>query len=165
MELSRRDKSSPETIKLHEWLMTFHYDFCISSATEEDDITIDIDPQTLEVMFDKSQLHQILWNLCQNGLRYSKDYPDKPKVELIGGRNPETQRVFLDVIDHGPGINRDSIQHIFEPFFTTDKKGSGLGLYIARELCESNHANLSYLPVPTGGSCFRIEFSNSEKIS
>jgi two-component system sensor histidine kinase PilS (NtrC family) len=45
---------------------------------------------------------------------------------------------------------------IFEPFFTTHSSGTGLGLYIAREICESNGARLDYRPVAGGGSCFRV---------
>jgi signal transduction histidine kinase len=47
---------------------------------------------------------------------------------------------------------------IFEPFFTTAASGTGLGLYLARELCELNRARLSYEPRRGGGSCFRITF-------
>jgi two-component system sensor histidine kinase PilS (NtrC family) len=52
---------------------------------------------------------------------------------------------------------------MFEPFFTTSGKGLGLGLYLARELCEANQAQLNYLPIPTGGTCFRISFAPNKR--
>jgi two-component system sensor histidine kinase PilS (NtrC family) len=71
------------------------------------------------------------------------------------------KKPFLDIVDNGPGIDHETADHIFEPFFTTGTSGSGLGLYISSELCSSNNAKLSYIAVPTGGSCFRIEFAES----
>ena len=66
---------------------------------------------------------------------------------------------------HGPGVPVDQMQHIFEPFYTTDNKGTGLGLYISRELCESNQARLDYKLREGGGSCFRITFAHPRKLS
>ena len=80
------------------------------------------------------------------------------RIELCGGVTLESGGPFLDVIDNGPGIPPDVAQQIFEPFYTTRAQGSGLGLYIARELSEGNQIRLSYVPVPSGGSCFRLNF-------
>ena len=71
---------------------------------------------------------------------------------------------YLEIIDNGPGIREQDMEHIFEPFFTTAEGGTGLGLYIARELCESNRLGLDYLSVPTGGSCFRISFPSTPQV-
>jgi two-component system, NtrC family, sensor histidine kinase PilS len=62
----------------------------------------------------------------------------------------------LDVLDRGPGIPPAVAAQIFTPFYTTSEHGTGLGLYIAQQLCEANQCTLSYQPVPGGGSCFRI---------
>jgi len=113
----------------------------------------------LSVYFDPTQLQQVVWNLCQNGLRYSADSKTNPRLELRVGITESSRRVHLDIIDRGPGINSAIAEQIFEPFFTTDKKGTGLGLYIARELCELNKATIKYIPSSKGGSCFRIEFA------
>jgi two-component system sensor histidine kinase PilS (NtrC family) len=107
---------------------------------------------------DASQLHQVLWNLCSNGLRYSPPAAGRPRLSLQGGIDPASQHTYLEIIDYGPGIDAKSQQHIFEPFYTTENRGSGLGLYIARELCQSNQARLSYQSADSGGRCFRIEF-------
>ena len=65
---------------------------------------------------------------------------------------------MITIADNGPGIPEDQIEKIFEPFYSTRKEGSGLGLYIAKELSESNRIRLEYFPVATGGSCFRMTF-------
>jgi two-component system sensor histidine kinase PilS (NtrC family) len=71
---------------------------------------------------------------------------------------------YLDIIDNGTGIDPELAEKIFEPFFTTKSNGTGLGLYIAREICESNQSHLDYIPVPDGGSCFRITFTSKETL-
>jgi two-component system sensor histidine kinase PilS (NtrC family) len=65
-------------------------------------------------------------------------------------------RPVVDVRDAGPGIPEEARAQLFRPFFTTSEYGTGLGLYIARELCTANEATLEYLPRPEGGGCFRI---------
>jgi two-component system sensor histidine kinase PilS (NtrC family) len=70
----------------------------------------------------------------------------------------------LEVIDHGPGIAEEHITHIFEPFYTTEASGTGLGLYISRELCESNQARLEYEPMVPRGSCMRITFAHPKRL-
>jgi len=159
--LSRRGSSAPEDIVLGDWIEKFVSEFVMSEHVEPDVVKYSGDPSKISVRFDPTQLHQIVWNLCHNGLRFSLDYPENPKLELRSGLMDESQRPYLDVIDHGPGINAETAQQIFEPFFTTDSKGSGLGLYIARELCELNKAIVRYIAVQTGGSCFRIEFAGN----
>jgi two-component system sensor histidine kinase PilS (NtrC family) len=165
LQLSRRDRSMPEDLPLKDWLQNFVQEFVHSQRCEQADISLYLDPEDFSVYMDASQLHQVLWNLCQNGLRHSQDYPGQPKLELQAGINADSRKTFLDVIDHGPGVPPEARQHIFEPFYTTESKGSGLGLYIARELCECNQARLSYVAIPTGGACFRIEFADHKSAS
>lgn len=165
LQLNRRDRARPEDLPLKSWLTHFVAEFTLSQGCSAEDIRIHIEPSDIVIRFDATQLHQILWNLMQNGLRYSKSYPHQPKLKLQGSLSANSGRPRLDIIDQGPGIKPEDVQHIFEPFYTTDAKGSGLGLYIARELCECNAAQLSYIPIPTGGSCFRIEFADTNSPS
>ncbi|MEL7448291.1 MAG: sensor histidine kinase, partial [Pseudomonadota bacterium] len=65
----------------------------------------------------------------------------------------------------GPGIDAELTDRIFEPFFTGASDGTGLGLFISRELCECNRATLLYEPREGGGSCFRIIFADPERWS
>ena len=75
----------------------------------------------------------------------------------------DMMRPYIDVIDQGPGIAENVEDQLFEPFFTTHSKGSGLGLFIARELCEANQATLNLNSNTGDGCCFRIYFSHHEK--
>jgi two-component system sensor histidine kinase PilS (NtrC family) len=102
----------------------------------------------------------------QNALRYGR-LPDQPgRVTLQVRRLAEGQgAIALEVVDRGPGIPAKIVQHIFEPFFTTHEFGTGLGLYLARQMCEVNQAVLEHHSVPGGGSCFRIRFGVSAALA
>lgn len=159
LQLSRRERSNPQSLPLRSWIDSFIQEFVLVHRVDAREIAININPPDVEIHVDPTQLQQVLTNLCDNALRHSIAAPTSPKVELRGGLTRESGGPFLDVIDHGPGIAPENADHIFEPFFTTETTGSGLGLYIARELCEINRARLHYIPVPSGGACFRINFS------
>ncbi|MBI3777049.1 MAG: ATPase [Gammaproteobacteria bacterium] len=163
LQLSRRDRSNPQPLALNPWLTNFAAEFAAEHHVDASSVSVDITPPGIVIHVDHSQLQQVLTNLCDNGLRHSGDYAGLPKIELHGGITRESGGPFLDVVDHGPGIPPDIALNIFEPFFTTEATGTGLGLYIARELCEINRARLNYLPIPSGGSCFRINFSDFER--
>lgn len=163
LQLSRRDRSNPQPLVLQPWLANFAAEFTTEHHIDARSVSINIDPPELVIHVDLSQLQQVLTNLCDNALRHSGGYAGLTKIELRGGITRESGGPFLDVIDHGPGIPPDIAQNIFEPFFTTEPTGTGLGLYIARELCEINRARLNYLPIPNGGSCFRLNFTDFER--
>jgi two-component system sensor histidine kinase PilS (NtrC family) len=114
----------------------------------------------VRVRMDPVQLHQVLTNLCENGLRYARE---RPCLTLRTGTVEATGRPFLDVCDSGPGVPDEVVESLFEPFFTTEKQGTGLGLYIARELCEINHGSLSHLGRTEHGHCFRITFAHPRR--
>ncbi|MCY1303673.1 Globin-coupled histidine kinase [compost metagenome] len=114
---------------------------------------------------DPNQLTQVLTNLVQNGLRYRTQQHGTGQVWLNLFRDSETELPVLEVLDDGPGISPEQQARLFEPFFTTETKGTGLGLYISRELCESNQARIDYKMRNEGGSCFRITFAHPRKLS
>ena len=161
MQLSRRDKSVPERITLNAWLKVFLDEFTSTHDIDRGKIGLNVAPQNVEITVDPSHLRQILTNLCQNGIRHGGEHKGVYLLEIQAGKSRDVQGAFLDVIDYGPGIDVEMAGQIFEPFFTTATKGTGLGLYIARELAEANQAHLDYVPIPTGGSCFRITFSDN----
>ncbi|MCK4744389.1 MAG: ATP-binding protein, partial [Sulfuriflexus sp.] len=164
--LSRRDRAEPVLFELREWLNSFTDDFLRSEQIEPTDLAIDEDSEQIEIRMDPSQLHQVVWNLVRNGLRHSSNYDGHPKVILKTGLPNDDKKPYLDIIDHGQGISPEQSLHIFEPFYTTESSGVGLGLYIARELCEGNQARLDYLKIPEekgGGSCFRITFADPRR--
>ena len=164
LDLSRRDRTRPEDFTLQPWLEEFCREFLRAYKERTPNIAIQVQPVDLAVRFDPSHLYQILWNLCTNAyLHGALPTEQTPRIRLTAGRDKARLRPFLDVIDFGPGIPEAEAGKIFEPFFTTKPRGTGLGLYISREMCEANRAQLQYLRSPQGGSCFRITFANSSK--
>ena len=89
--------------------------------------------------------------------------PGSDVIELRIGRLASTARPFLEVADRGPGIAVQHREKIFEPFFTGNERGTGLGLFLARELAQTNGATLLYEPRTSGGSLFRIVFRDPER--
>ncbi len=104
----------------------------------------------------------MLWNLCDNALKYARS-ATVPRSSCAVGEWLGTGRPYLEVADRGPGIDTQNVDRIFEPFFTSGEGGTGLGLFIARELCQYNGALLLYEAASGGGSIFRIIFSDPQR--
>ena len=160
MGISRQERTAPVIIELTDWLESFVQEFISRNKLENDSIRISNGSEEILARMDPTQLHQIVWNLMENGIRYSRH---NPLIEIKCANMGETNRPYIEITDHGPGIPKEIEQHLFEPFFTTDTNGTGLGLYIARELCEANQATLNLADNTTGGCCFRIYFSHPGK--
>ncbi|MEX2475644.1 PAS domain-containing sensor histidine kinase [Marinobacter sp.] len=163
LDLSRRRVASSEPINVGQWLREFRDEYLQTQTSDNQvaaEIELKLEPDLPSARFDKSQIEQVLVNLCDNGLRYSEYNSGKRFVELHAGVTPDGERAYLDVRDIGPGIAEDQRTSVFEPFFTTDKRGTGLGLYLARELCEANQAHLSLVEDDNPGCCFRITFAH-----
>ena len=160
MSISRRQIPNIESIELKSWLERFRTEFSEHYSLSENEFVIECKSKKRLVQMDSTQLHQVLWNLSQNAVRYSRH---SPKLVMTLGINESNERPYLDVKDTGPGIELNEAQQLFEPFFTTEKEGTGLGLYIARELCEINQANLYLHENTEQGCCFRIVFSHPER--
>ena len=157
LQLSRRKEANTECFDLRVYLKTFYDELLMGQGLNQSDIVLYVHSTPLMVYFDQQQLYQVLYNLCENGLRYSEG---TPLLELTAGINEESNRPYLEVLDHGKGMTTEVKAQIFEPFFTTESKGTGLGLYITRELCEENKASLHLVSSVDTGSCFRIYFSS-----
>jgi two-component system sensor histidine kinase PilS (NtrC family) len=113
---------------------------------------------------DQTHLSQVLTNLLDNGLRYSRQHTGTARVTLRVNKSRNDDISYLEVIDYGPGIRDDQLAQVFDPFYTTEERGSGLGLYISKELCEINQASLHYHRTADGKSCFRIDFSHFQRM-
>lgn len=164
LQLSRRQSSKPERLDLNSFVPRFISEF---QQTYEQPVQVVFEsyPQALITQIDPQQLTQVLTNLCQNGVFYSQEHSGRAQIHLKCGKLPYSDRPYLDIIDEGPGIKAEDVEHIFEPFFTTRATGTGLGLYLAKELCEANESGLNYIPQEQTGACFRITFPHAERIS
>lgn len=168
LDLSRRRQANVEVTDVGQWLTGFVTDYrgnIIEQADHsEPDIQLYLANDAPPARFDRSQLEQVLVNLCDNGLRYSETHTGKAILAISVAVTGDGERCYVDIADNGPGINAEQYQHIFEPFFTTDNGGTGLGLYLARELCEANQAQLSLLESAGEGCCFRITFAHHGRL-
>jgi two-component system sensor histidine kinase PilS (NtrC family) len=158
MQLNRRDRAMPEVFELDVMLRAFIEEFCLAERLDQGMMVLEGLP-VFKVTFDRGHLRQVLWNLCFNALRYCRKLPGSLSLTM----GVSDQRVVLDVQDDGPGIQAEQQGKLFEPFFTTAADGTGLGLYIAKELCEANGALLEYHRSGKPGACFRITFCEPDK--
>ncbi len=147
LKLNRRDQATREHFKVGEYLHTFVSEFSEIEKIPGDIILIDIEGDPT-VAFDRSHLNQVMWNLCRNALRYCRKQAGSILLRVRPG--PRQSTIELSVIDDGTGVAEALRGHLFEPFFTTASSGTGLGLYIAREICEANGATLEYVDRPVG---------------
>ena len=143
LQLSRREKSRPDIFDLTEWLEEVTKEFKGALPEMKIDLEASFKDEEVLVLFDRSQLHQAVWKLMENALQHAGRDGVAPQVNIKMERLLDTGNCLITVEDNGPGISDEQITHIFEPFYTTNKQGSGLGLYIARQLCEVNQAELT----------------------
>ena len=161
LSLSRKQTTTLEPTELSHWLNNFLQEFQEFNQLGDNWYTLNLQEEHPQVLTDSNYLHQILWNICTNAIKYANNQNNQPIVALDAYRNPKTKTFYLDIIDSGPGIPHDDQDKLFEPFYTTSNSGTGLGLYISRELCLSLGGDLSYHHMSSGGSCFRIRFANN----
>ena len=160
--LNRRDRAQPELIDAKPYLEQFLRDFCANEKASAQIFALEIS-STGRPVFDRSHLDQILWNLVRNARRHGRG--QSRSVIILLRNAPDADNLILEISDDGPGVSVEAMAHLFEPFFTTDASGTGLGLYIARELAEVNGARLEYAgtavrgraeAAPLSGACFRL---------
>ena len=159
LQLSRRESSRPERFQLEPWLQEFAEEFTRTLELQEGELSVADVTEDLEIRMDPSHLRQVLWNLCDNAVKYASE-TGGIMVELKAGQTQRTGQPYLEVLDRGHGVDPQTVDKIFEPFYTDRKGGTGLGLYISRELCELNRATLVFQPREDGGSIFRVVFAD-----
>jgi len=162
LQLSRQQRGTPEVILLHQWLQHFRDEFVSTNKLQAYQVQIKIRPQSIEILFDSNQLHQVMWNLCSNAINHTNMEHSNIMINIQGEIDGDINQPYIDIIDNGPGIDEETQTHIFDPFFTTSSEGTGLGLYITKEVIESNRAKIRHISPPTGGTCFRIYFQQAQ---
>ncbi len=163
LALSRREAARPESLQLVPWVEDFTREFVQTLELYEGAVTLTPGRADIEARMDPTHLHQILWTLCDNAVKYASVAAGAIAVEISCGVLEPSGRPYLEVADRGPGIKPDKVEQIFEPFYTSQPGGTGLGLYISRELAERNGAALRYQPRAGGGSAFRIVFADPKR--
>ena len=189
LQLSRRESTQMESFELASWIEEFRDEFCETMQWPPDQLVgINVEtsssptgsypalalreirdghepalPMGLEVTADPTQLRQVVWNLCDNAIKYGLRNRVTDVIEIRYGRLKPAARPFLEVADRGPGVRDEDAERIFEPFFSGERQGSGLGLFLARELAQTSSATLLYEPRAGGGSIFRLVFADPRR--
>jgi len=157
LQLNRRDRQQPEAIPLGEFVRTLTEEIIQAESIPPGGLVIDISDDLL-VMFDRGHLNQIAWNLVRNAWQHCQKRDASIRIAARPGYMGDA--VICELGDDGPGVPAEFRAQIFEPFFTTRPGGTGLGLYIARELADANGAALELLP-RSPGAIFRMTFKRA----
>ena len=157
LQLSRRDRASPEPTRLAPWVQRLAEELRRAHHLAQDQVAVRISPADAAVVTDPRQVGQVVSVLLDNAVTHFVGRRDGLRIAVDGGEAADGT-LYLDVADNGPGIPEEVRARIFEPFFSTRHHGTGLGLYIARELSESCGVRLEHLPAAEGGCRFRLSF-------
>jgi two-component system sensor histidine kinase PilS (NtrC family) len=156
LQMSRRKTVEPAAVVLATWLEKFIAEFIEIKMASPDEISLKIEAPLVKVAMDPEQLHQVMWNLVENAWQYSDKLQPNPRVAVHLAKSEK--EIFIDVEDNGKGVSKDAREHLFEPFYSKRQGGTGLGLYLARELCQANGARLNFMDDKLQSSRFRISF-------
>ncbi|MBY6203821.1 ATP-binding protein [Halomonas denitrificans] len=156
LKLSRRERAQIEQVNITDWLRSLADEFRDQAGLPPSRVRVEAPRNAITVLIDPGQMHQAVSNLLENALRHAGSENHEPTLTLRLSPIRGHREMALDIIDDGPGIPLEKRSQIFEPFFTTHKQGSGLGLFLARQLCDANAAPLEYVQIPNAGACFRI---------
>jgi two-component system sensor histidine kinase PilS (NtrC family) len=156
LEMSRRKTVEPSVIVLAAWLEHLIVEVTEYKHLMKGDIALTINAPLAKVYLDAEQLRQVLWNILDNAWHYSQSPGSDlaKRVEVI--LSIEDNEALLDIVDNGPGVSDNMLTTLFEPFQSERQGGTGLGLYLARELCQANGVRLNYVFDKVGQSCFRL---------
>ncbi len=159
LELSRKRPNKIEKIKISDLIHDCIHEREMHTDQHNDNISLNL-KEDCWIEINANQVKQVLHNLIDNGLRYSHHKTNKRSIEILVDKHPDNQQFYMEIQDQGEGVPSDQVKNLFEPFYTTENGGTGLGLYIAKELSEANRLLLSYISERPGG-CFRLLFSHA----
>lgn len=163
LNLSRRERSRPESIDVGQWVQRFVEDYRSNHYLEGTELRVAAQTGALPAIVDPQQLDQVVSCLVQNAIAHGHLPNEAARITVAARRLGQNGSVVVEVLDRGPGIPAKVAATIFEPFVTTHETGTGLGLYIARQLCEANQGRLDFVPM-AGGSCFRITLAQAQRL-
>ncbi|PIE45743.1 MAG: hypothetical protein CSA44_01990 [Gammaproteobacteria bacterium] len=158
LDLFRDKPAIKDVLSVEEILTHFCEEFRAANKKQSFDMKVKLLlKEPVFMLFDRGQLQQILWNLANNALLHPER--DELVIMLHCQLSENRQTVLIDIADNGSGVSPEVAEKLFEPFYSHGSKGSGLGLYLVRELCQINQATISLLtknPYYKTGCCFRL---------
>ena len=158
--LNKKDNLGRESINLMKFWLAFKQEFTLNNPSSVGCIKMEMQGKNLTVTADPMHVQQIMWNLCNNAWRHSTKGSDAIQVSI---KPSGKLNVSIVVSDDGPGAAPEIRNQLFEPFFTTEKGGTGLGLYVARELAHANLGQLHYHPELNGFELILPKDNNHEE--
>jgi two-component system sensor histidine kinase PilS (NtrC family) len=158
LSLSRRREPNPELVSIKPWLEKIRMELLENLSMHPNQLMVQVSPEDARLLFDPKQIQQVIHILVENAVKHQDEQGEHLIITLAGGIDRMSREGNLQVIDNGTRIPGDIIDRIFDPFFTTRNTGTGLGLYLAKELCDANNIRISYLPIARGGNCFKLKF-------
>ena len=158
--LNKKDNLGRESINLMKFWLAFKQEFTLNNPSSVGCIKMEMQGKNLTVTADPMHVQQIMWNLCNNAWRHSTKGSDAIQVSI---KPSGKLNVSIVVSDDGPGAAPEIRNRLFEPFFTTEKGGTGLGLYVARELAHANLGQLHYHPELNGFELILPKDNNHEE--
>ena len=158
--LNKKDNLGRESINLMKFWLAFKQEFTLNNPSSVGCIKMEMQGKNLTVTADPMHVQQIMWNLCNNAWRHSTKGSDAIQVSI---KPSGKLNVSIVVSDDGPGAAPEIRNQLFKPFFTTEKGGTGLGLYVARELAHANLGQLHYHPELNGFELILPKDNNHEE--
>ena len=158
--MNKKDNLGRESINLMKFWLAFKQEFTLNNPNSVGCIKMEMKGKNLTVTADPMHVQQIMWNLCNNAWRHSTKGSDAIKVSI---KPSGKLNISIVVSDDGPGVAPEIRNQLFEPFFTTEKGGTGLGLYVARELAHANLGQLHYHPELNGFELILPKDNNHEE--
>ena len=161
MQISRREPPKTETLSLGSWIPEFRQRYA-ETREESGALSIEYVEPNAKIRFDPEHLERVLGNLLDNAMRHGEERTGRRRAEIRVRVAQNRDECVLEIYDEGSGVAGPDIARLFEPFFTRSQGGTGLGLYVCRELCELNQARISYAPTTDGRSRFQINVQQQE---
>lgn len=161
LQFGRRESVRLERIDLASWSKEFLTEFWQTEEIDADMLRLSAPRESVPVRADPAHLHKLLWTLCNDLLKYGRASNASDPVEIRVGRSTKTQRRYLDVIDRGSAIGPVDSKRVFEPFLSVGKGGTGIAMFVSRELSPGVRTGANNDPRPGGGVVFRLVFAEA----
>lgn len=162
LQFGRGESQRPERLDLSSWTKEFVSEFWLTQEIDADTLRLNVPRENLPVRADPAHLHKLVWALCSDLLQYGRASNATDPVEVRVGRSTKTQRRYLDIIDRGTAIGPADSKRVFEPFMAAGKVGSGIGIFVSRELSPGIGSGANKDPRPGGGIVFRLVFAEAQ---
>lgn len=161
LALGRPQPVETELLDLKPWLEQVIETHCAAHGLPREAISLTGDAD-LSTRAAPGQLQQVIDNLLDNAMRFAAGAPlPRVRVRLLASSSRE--RPIIEIEDRGPGVPAAEREELFEPFHTTRADGTGLGLFMARELCVANQAHIEYYVPVDGGAGFRVVLADRRR--